>query len=117
MLRTWAPRFVLAGILTHAAAYPTQADSFYDGSSLLNLCESKDTLEKWFCVGFVVGVADSFDCERPLMDGFHWQAPKGGTAGQIHKVVVRYLIEHPEKLHLQAASLSAAALSEAFPCP
>ena len=47
MLRTWASRFVLAGILTHAAAYPTQAaGSYYDGSSLLNLCESKDTLEK-----------------------------------------------------------------------
>ena len=118
MLRTWALRFVLAGILTHAAAYPTQAaSSFHSGSGLLERCESKDPSLLGMCLGFTVGVADSFDCQRILLSGYRWQSPRDVTAGQVQKVVVKYLNENPEELHLAAGSLVAAALSKAFPCP
>jgi hypothetical protein len=118
MLRTWASRLVLAGILTQAAAHPTQAaSSFYTGSELLERCESKSPYLLGVCFGFIVGVGSGFDCEQLLLGRFAFQAPDGATAGQIKKIVVKYLNEHPENLHLPAAPLAAAALSKAFPCP
>jgi hypothetical protein len=70
-----------------------------------------------YCLGFIMGVADSFDCEQPIMSGFRWQPIADGNAAQFRKVVVKWLNDHPEHLHLRAGSLVAAALSEAFPCP
>ncbi len=42
--------------------------------------------------------------------------PDEVTVGQITKVVVKYLKDHPEKLHLGAGLLTMTALKDAFPC-
>ncbi len=110
-------RFSVAVLAVHVATFPAHASVFYDGSSLLEHCNSRTAVGGGICFGFIIGAADSFNCKQPILDGFRWHSPKGAKAGQIEKVVVKYLNEHPEKLHLSASSLVAAALSEAFPCP
>jgi len=117
MIRMWALRLAGVMIFAHAVTHPSQAArSMYTGSELLDFC-SKDQEPDWgVCLGFIVGVSSSFDCEQLLLGRFSFQPPDGATAGQMKKIVIKYLNERPEKLHLPAASLAAAALSEAFPC-
>ncbi|MFP6801731.1 MAG: Rap1a/Tai family immunity protein, partial [Pseudomonadales bacterium] len=43
------------------------------------------------------------------------EGENGVTAGQLRKIVVKYLNENPEELHLTAGSLVSNALNEAFP--
>lgn len=42
--------------------------------------------------------------------------PDGVTQGQVAKVVVKYMDDHPEKLHLRAEILVINSLIAAFPC-
>lgn len=117
MIRMWASRLVVAMMFTHAAVYPTQAAvSFQTGSELLEDCSANKEPGWGVCHGFIIAVGSSSDCQNSFMGEFYFSLPEGATAGQIKKIVIKYLNEHPEKLHLPAAPLAAAALSEAFPC-
>ena len=42
--------------------------------------------------------------------------PNKVTRGQTSQIVIKYLREHPERLHEQAVWLAAKALDTAFPC-
>jgi len=113
---------VILSILTGAGAVKPAQAAPVSGTVLLERCTAPksdeaayDVLNSW-CLGFVAGIADSFDCKQPIGGGFLWKPPPNSNAGQFQKVVVKWLISHPEHLHLLASSLVAAALSEAFPC-
>jgi hypothetical protein len=69
-----------------------------------------------YCLGFIVGIVSSFDCEKPSMDGLHWQPTEGLNAGQLRKVFIKWLENHPQYLHLRREYVVAAAVSDAFPC-
>jgi Rap1a immunity proteins len=84
---------------------------FYSGSYLLDLCNTNSLA----CMGYVVAIADSSICPKTV-NGYSWLPPDGVTTGQVEKVTIKWLNEHPEKLHLNASGLVAFALSEAFPC-
>ena len=91
---------------------------FYDGSKLLQRCESDSAAENGACLGYIVGIIDSqtilvgwSDLDEP-----HFCNPDRATAGQLVKVVTKFLNENPEKLHLEAAGAVTYALYEAFPC-
>ena len=95
--------------------------NFYSGSELLEMCSaSKDDAvyyqKQSECRGFIVGVADSARCTNPV-NGYSWSSAEHVTQGQVVKVVVKWLNEHPEKLHFASAGLVANALEDAFPCP
>ena len=59
------------------------------------------------CAGYVNGVWDVSDkiC-----------TPKGSTLGQAIRVVLKYLNDHPERLHEHMAELVVDALRAAWPC-
>ena len=59
------------------------------------------------CMGYVEGVADAYTDSC---------APESVELGQEIRVVVKYLNDHPENLHLRRAELTKAALKQAFPC-
>ena len=42
--------------------------------------------------------------------------PEGVTVGRLARVVMKWLREHPEKLHYRASMVAYAAIYEAFPC-
>lgn len=69
------------------------------------------------CRGYVVGVADTFDCTNALL-GFNWQSSSmQASQRSIVDLVIGWLRSHPELLQFEADGLVAAALSEKFPCP
>jgi hypothetical protein len=75
----------------------------------------EDQLQDQACFGFLDAVA-SIVTREPVAG---WRAcfPGGVTHGQLRDIILKFLDNHPEKLHLAAASLAAHAFAEAFPCP
>lgn len=95
---------------------PVHAAGIAAGNVLLEQCESRDnSVYEGACYGFITGVYDTSDGKT--WNGKTYCSPKGVTTGQLVKVVIKWLNEHPEALHNTAASLVQAAFLEAFPCP
>jgi len=98
------------------------AKGFLSGSEILDRCEAYlsetgSVARGETCVGYVMGITDAHGTftdwgeMSPL-----WCTPDNMSTGQMVRVVTKYLQEHPEDLHLQAASLVSIALRKAFPC-
>ena len=90
---------------------------FKTGGMLLEECESEDAIDKAICIGFVTGVADTFNSVMGLeLMPKTFCIPEQVTVGQLYKVVVKHLNEHPEDLHYRADNGVYMASIEAFPC-
>jgi hypothetical protein len=114
----WVSLCVLAFALS---ATPLRAQNTQDGSYLLVSCQitirvfenpdvALNKYEEWrdgFCRGIVEGVSDtsSLVCQE-----------EGVVFGQEVRIVVKYLQDHPEQLHLKNTKLVEMALAKAFPC-
>jgi len=84
-----------------------------DGNNLLTECQSSDVFYKGVCGGYIIGVVDMSDGKT--WDGYSYCLPDV-SIGQLKKIVIKHLNDHPEKLHLSASSLINFALTSAFPC-
>ena len=83
---------------------------FVSGNQLLINCEDNLEYTEGHCTGYVSGVFDnSIVINKQCL-------PQNATSGQMIKVVVTYLKEHPERLTTSASVLVQAAINEAFPC-
>ncbi|MFH2045987.1 MAG: Rap1a/Tai family immunity protein [Pseudomonadota bacterium] len=107
------------------------APSFADGNKLLRGCqhmldaaEGKDVdiagaLSGGFCVGYLQGMADlNIIYSVVLKDKkeIFFCIPEGVSHEQKARVIVKYLRDHPNKLHEHECGLVLDALREAFPC-
>lgn len=110
---------MLMPLLTVLAMWsqPGWAD-FLSGNKLLEFCESDTPAEFGQCLGYIASASDTHatwvdwgDMTRQMC------IPPHATGGQLYQVVLKFLKEHPETLHLAAGSLVLIALGEAFPCP
>lgn len=84
------------------------------GALLKKICTSyvdrpASTLDG-MCIGYVVGVMSVVQYTN------YFCRPVKSTHSQATLVVMKYLSDHPEKLHLDADGLVLDALIEAFPC-
>jgi|HubBroStandDraft_1064217.scaffolds.fasta_scaffold168636_2 hypothetical protein len=74
------------------------------------------------CAGYISGVVDSqamweaFEHVEKNYEQFHYCMPAAATNEQALKIVVKYLDDHPERLHEPANILILEALHKAFPC-
>lgn len=105
-----------------------------DGSSLLKKCSlavrvfdgeklsSLDALEGTFCVGYVSGVHDADFMVQMLEDHEkvalmkHACPPSNASTDQAVRIVVKYLRDNPERLHMPASVIVTDAVRSAFPC-
>jgi hypothetical protein len=92
----------------------TSANAAYmSGNTLLVKCEGTD-LDQITCMAYIVGVADA---QSGLLGGGRLEPttlPAGVQPGQLKAIVVKYLKEHPEMLHFEAAQLIYIALGRSF---
>lgn len=97
-------------VLTSPSA---QAQSWATGNDVKEACHSDSYHDRGYCLGFAIAIAAVVT--RPFGP---WKAcyPTGVTAGQLRDVMVKFLDDHPELLHVNATSLPARAYTEAFPC-
>ena len=123
-------RMCLLAVVLLASLGPTgvegqQAETVGTGNQLVRDCEQQirwldgeslptdSDSRRAYCMGLVRGVFD--------MSGFLGAAPsvcydEGVIAGQAVRVTLRYLNDHPERLHERDTLLVLAALQDAFPC-
>lgn len=96
-----------------------------DGNDLLKWCKnaSSDTpeIQSSFTAGFCLGTMQTVGELTPFINdglgpGFKICPPSEITNGQAARVVVKYIQQNPEKLHLNATTLTIMALQNAYPC-
>ncbi len=104
-------------LLLVSASANAQRVSTTTGNDLLESCESKGNFEQAFCLGYITGVTDIEGLDSAVYPERRRSCvPENVTNGQARDVVVKYLKDHPEERHLQAAILVAKAMGQAFPC-
>lgn len=92
--------------------------AFIDGNKLLAYCQGAE-LDRRICEGFVAGSADALsDLTNALPEpkGTYCR-PMNMTIQQATDIVVKALIEHPERRSDSAADVTIGAIIKAFPCP
>ena len=102
-------------------AHKGLSSSFVSGNILLEQCSTEKSDSTYFqndawCVAYVAAIADSSVCGINV-NGYSWNSQNKVTAGQLQKVVKKWLEIHPELLHYAASGLVSKALQDAFPCP
>lgn len=113
---------VLALLIATIMTPARQAMAGYvSGWDLLEVCKVTPATPTWRlktgqCFGYVIGVADTFDCRNQLQ-GFTWQSRNEASQHELVNLVIAFLRQHPQHLGYEADGLIAAALSETFPCP
>lgn len=114
-------RHVPAAGLALALLAPGNAMAGYvSGWDLLEICKANPAspiyrLQVSECRGYVVGVADTFDCSSKL-HGFNWSSTSPASQSDLVRVTINWLSTHPNLLDRKSDGLVAAALSEAYPC-
>lgn len=90
------------------------------GQELLSLCTANmggtgNPMKAAECLGFVVGVADTFDCVEDN-HGLTWDSRSAISQPGIVQLVVDYIHAHPTALISGGHYIVGQALSQAFPC-
>ncbi len=96
------------------------------GQTLLEVCTEDNFKEvnenAFYCLGYFIGFRQTADTFTMMYDKEKLEAIKGAfcmpkevTNQQRIKIVLKYINNHPEQLHLPASFLIITAYSEAFP--
>lgn len=91
------------------------AESFFNGNQHFSNCTSN-----WaFVAGYVSGALDTYMIGETFSDGPYMKIcpPPSITVSQATDVYCKFLSDHPEDRHFNAASLIWAAMNEVWPCP
>lgn len=114
-------RLAAAVLATTLFSFGPAAAANVTGQQLLSLCTANmggqgNPMEAAECLGFVVGVADTFDCVEDN-HGYKWNSAASGPQPHLAMIVVQYIQSHPSALVGGAHEGVAKALSAAYPCP
>jgi hypothetical protein len=113
----------------------TVAQEKHTGMELHHECEAVanehptgiDAANGLYCMGYLQGVVEAFRQWEGMTDSvskfttLHTYPPgcipDGVTAGEVVKVVIKYLNDNPNKLHERQYIVVIDALATAYPCP
>jgi hypothetical protein len=109
--------FLLAtlGPAIQIAVIPAIAEDHSAGSHWMQVCRGDDANLQLICVGFISGVTEVQRRQPASAD--QYCLPPSITIGQEKAIIVKFMEDHPQKLHLPFIQLLLDALHEAFPCP
>jgi Rap1a immunity proteins len=109
-MKTRVSAMVLFLIAVGSATAQTAKDYKNTANFLAGKCKNWDTsgsFEAGYCVGFITGVDSQVEnCPGDNV-----------TRGQVLKVALKYMDDHPEELDQAASTVVRRALLKAFPCP
>jgi hypothetical protein len=97
-----------------AISWPAVA-AYHDGKDLLQDCVSSSEIEKIYCLGYVVGIADAMDLGRSR-NNKPACIPKGVKPSEIRGVVIKTMQDHPEAQSKDAAELVFYAIRQNWKC-
>jgi Rap1a immunity proteins/Bacterial SH3 domain len=94
---------------------PTRVE--IDGNAILYACTSNEPKTTEFCHTYMTAVGDTLAFVRGLIKEQFPICMEGKiTSRQMGEVVVKYIRENPRDRHLNAATISALAFKDAWPC-
>lgn len=99
------------------APLTTQAGYFMKGTDVLEACNSPDAMDQAQCLGYLMGVADSFSALQYVMGTSLVCLPENVTVGQLRQEFMDYAEAHPDELDDRGRWAVEAAVVGAFPCP
>lgn len=91
--------------------------------SLTTSLTTRELIDSGMCLGLMHGLDTMNGMYSRLLkktydeDKTLYCAPDGSDSFQYARIVVKYLTEHPERLHEPGSVLALFALREAYPCP
>ena len=89
-----------------------------NGNGLLNYwCSSTKSHRDAVCLGFIAGVIHAINSNSQFQKTSNKYCGPNVPIIQSKAIVVKYLNDHPEKLHLDSYFLILDAIQKAFPCP
>lgn len=117
-------------------SYQNKSENSYTGSDYIKRCQpiitwendnSKptDNLDFGWCMGYVRGTMDSYGMIYSFMTNGALDGSKGPlgvclpsdiTNGQMNRVFIKYMTDHPDRLHFYIPSLALMAMHDSFPC-
>lgn len=119
-------RSLALAILLTTTALAQESYSYSDGNKLLEMCDSTSASDQAFCAGYVAAAMDGQvtlvnslgrAATKPNKPAHMYCLPNDGIKlGQAERVTVKWLQDHPEKLHLAGDVLVGMALQDGFPC-
>lgn len=121
VLRLSAAALALSAMIPAGAGLASASNHFVSGQQLYNLCTSNmggkgHHLEAGECLGYIVGIPDTFDCVESN-HGFHWNAHKAESSHIVLvTAVLQWLDANPDAMKEQAHRAVGAALQARFPC-
>ena len=121
VLRFSAAAFLLAVLPVAGADMAGASNHYMPSSQLYNLCTSNmagkgHPLEAGECLGYIVGVADTYDCSE-ANHGFHWDPHKAeGSQIKLVAAVLQWLDANPAAMKDAAHNAIGKALQQTFPC-
>lgn len=121
LLRSTIIALAVSGSTVFGADLATATSQGMAGRQLYSLCSSNvagkgDPIEAGECLGYIVGISDTFDCVESN-HGFHWNVPAaGGSQMKLVTAVMQWLDANPSAMDEQAHRAVGAALQHAFPC-
>ena len=108
-------KYLLAVIML-LVCLPMESRAAFDGNWLSRTCGGDNDLSRYVCeswiLGFQSGIATAYAESRNM----HICLPKIFDGNQAVVIVKKYVKAHPDELHLNAQTVTIAALLEAFPC-
>lgn len=108
---------LIAALLLGLGLGPARADVM-NGKELQAFCMpgQASNFDMGTCLGYITGIADAM--HRSTVNIYGWRAcmGQGVTVERMHSAVVSFLNSHPQYLELDADSLVARALADAYPC-
>jgi hypothetical protein len=110
-------RLAMFAVMTCLLAGPAFADDTKSGNVMLAPCKAVATRDDahtdtpW--EGYCLGIVEALMWANP---DYRVCRPPAVPVGQGVRVVVRYLDQHPERLHLNFKDLAVEAFREAWPC-
>ncbi len=101
--------------VNNGAEKSNRAFTWYKGSPIVEICDSKEIGKIRLCEFFIIGVVTGFEQVKDN-SAAPYCLPLSNTHLQITRVVIKYLRDNPGKLHLSSGFLILEALKETFPC-
>lgn len=109
---------LLLSFQTVTYADEAKVKSFKNGNQLLELCNADEaSFKEGECFGYIMAIVDNNESivTAGLMQKLYC-IPDDLIVNQLLRVVVKYLQENPEKLHMAASDLLTNAFIKTFPC-
>jgi Rap1a immunity proteins len=121
----------LLALLTLGQPVAAETAAPYDGKKLLDQCtqvvktepldKTSEAFDAGYCLGVMQGITSIsqllfFEMEKNGVPKLFCLPKQGFSHEQMVRVVLKYLNDHPEHLHIYAIALITRALVEAFPC-